>query len=161
MKKKFLSIILLMLFLRGYVGATSTVTISFWSSSYYTTTDYGFSFALLGHLNEDDSPTTAGLGVPIPAGTFTVLTFVTDDPGSPAQARVVTLRKNGVDTSATCAVPGSAGLTCTWTGSVVFAEGDVADYKISQTGGLLSKGPYSIMTKFVVASTEDDWPWNA
>jgi hypothetical protein len=131
--------------------------ISFWVSSFFTDGTYSNFFALSGHTTDGDGP-TSDINVSImPAGSFTLLTFYTFDPGTPGWTRTATLIKNGVATAATCTVPNGA-FTCVWTGTVSFADGDLANIKITAGGGLIIKAPWSIMTVFTLGG--DDWPWN-
>lgn len=140
----------------GSVEAASP-KISFWVSTFFTDGTYANFLAISGHTTEGDH--TGALNSPMPSGAFTQLTVVTFDPGSPGWTRTGTLFKNNAPTSATCTIPNGQA-TCTWTGNILFADGDLATIRITGGGGILIKAPWSIMTVFSVGSHRD-WPFTA
>jgi len=155
MKTRLLLLMLLALFAGGLEAAPTRI--SYWVSTFYTDGTYSNYLAISGHTTEGDGPGSA-VGVSImPVGAFTKLTVNTFDPGTPGFTRTATLIKNGSSTAATCTVPNGS-FTCVWTGSVAFADGDLANIQITGGGGITVKAPWSIMTVFTVGA--DDWPWN-
>lgn len=159
MKKLLFPLMLLALLLNG-ADAGSAKSISFWASTFYTDGTYADFLALSGHTTEGEGPgPTVNVAI-MPTGTFTKLTVVTFDPGSPGWTRTATLIKNGAATAASCTIPNGLA-TCTWTGSIAFADGDLANLQIAAGGGIIIKAPWSIMTVFRVSPTKQDWPFTA
>jgi hypothetical protein len=157
MKKQILPIILFLLLLTG-LGESAAPRISFWTSTYFTSADFSNFLPLSGHTTEGDSPSNQVNVSIMPAGTFTLLTLLTNDPGSPGWTNTATLYRNGLATSASCTIPNGS-FSCSWTGVVAFAEGDLANIKMIGGGGILIKGPWCVMTVFTLGGR--DWPFTS
>lgn len=157
MKKISIFLFVLALSFRSFCEA-AVIKISFWTSTFYTDGTYSNFLAISGHTTEGDGPTADNNVSIMPAGSFTVMTLVTFDPGSPGWTRTATVVKNGLATAATCTVPNGSD-HCTWTGNVPFNDGDLANIQITGGGGILIKAPWSIQTVFTLGKR--DWPFTS
>lgn len=156
---KTLILLLFLFMLLSPLGEASAPKISYWASTYYSSADFSNFIALSGHTNDAGDSNDNGANVSImPAATLTNLAAVTNDPAVPGRANIITVYKNGLATAASCTVPNGS-LSCSWTGSVSFADGDLANIRLEESGGILIKGPWSVMTVFTLGGR--DWPFTA
>lgn len=159
MKKQLLFLLFLFMVLAS-VGEAAAPKISYWVSTYYSSADFGNFIGLSGHTNDqgDALANTSNVSI-MPSSTLTDLAAVTNDPAVPGRFNIITVYKNGVATAASCSVPNGS-LNCSWKGNVAFSDGDLANVRLEQSGGILIKGPWSVMTVFTVGSHKD-WPFTS